>query len=57
MGLKGPDEDAVPLCFGRHRDDYYSMHGLGSWRKFAEVWDLDMDLIRQSLRERYGRTK
>lgn len=54
VGLKGSDFDAIPLCAECHREGRLSMHAMG-WSEFAFEWDLDVELIRRDLRERFER--
>lgn len=56
MGMKGSDFDAVPLCPGCHRTGRMAQHVIG-WERFAEYWELDLNLIRQDLRARFERTR
>lgn len=57
MGMKGDDMEALPLCARCHRTGAMSMHQLGSWELFGEVWEIDPDEKRRDLRERFRRAK
>lgn len=56
LSVKGSDLEALPLCGVCHRTGRFAQHKVG-WRRFAEVWELDLAGLRASLRGRFERSR